>query len=241
MQKIKAAVCHEFGQPLAIEEVQLAPPGQGGVEVTLSAVAICHSDISYAEGAWGGQLPAVYGHEAAGTVSATGPGVTGFAPGDRVVVTLIRSCGTCAFCASGKPTLCGTPYNEADGPLQTAAGTPLVQGMACGAFAEKVVVDQRQIVKLPDTIPMEAAALLSCGVAINLAVLGGFKYANFFAESALALAGITHEPWGLILPLGISFFTFHQVFIHLLVNTLHFNRHYVSRLQNPFLLGIPIE
>ena len=164
MQKIKAAVCHEFGQPLAIEEVLLAPPGQGEVEVTLSAVAICHSDISYAEGAWGGQLPAVYGHEAAGTVSATGPGVSGFAPGDRVVVTLIRSCGTCAHCASGKPTVCETPYDGAGGPLQTVEGKPLVQGMACGAFAEKVVVDQRQIVKLPDAIPMEAAALLACGV-----------------------------------------------------------------------------
>lgn len=163
MQKVKAAVCHEFGQPLVIEEIQLAPPGQGQLEVTLHAVAICHSDISYADGAWGGPLPAVYGHEAAGTVSATGPGVSGFSTGDRVVVTLIRSCGTCPSCASGKPVICETPA-PADGPLRTAGGGPLVQAMDCGAFAEKVVVDQRQIVKLPDAIPMEAAALLSCGV-----------------------------------------------------------------------------
>ena len=78
MQIIKAAVCREFGAPLVIEDVQLAPPGMGEVEVTLDAVAICHSDISYAEGAWGGHLPAVYGHEAAGVVTDLGEGVLGF-------------------------------------------------------------------------------------------------------------------------------------------------------------------
>ena len=64
MQTIKAAVCHSFGSALRIEEITIAPPGPGEVEVTLDAVAICHSDISFADGAWGGPLPAVYGHEA---------------------------------------------------------------------------------------------------------------------------------------------------------------------------------
>jgi len=164
MQTIKAAVCHEFGAPLVIEDVLLAAPGMGEVEVTLDAVAICHSDISFAEGAWGGHLPAVYGHEAAGVISAVGDGVQGFAPGDSVVVTLIRSCGTCPSCAGGSPTICETPYNTAKGPLQTADGGPLDQSMACGAFAEKVVVDQRQIVKLPDDMAKDVASLLSCGV-----------------------------------------------------------------------------
>ena len=76
MPKIRAAVCHEFGKPLVIEEVELRAPEAGEVEVTLSACAICFSDISYLDGGWGGTLPAVYGHEAAGHVSATGPGVT---------------------------------------------------------------------------------------------------------------------------------------------------------------------
>ncbi|KIC12568.1 zinc-binding dehydrogenase [Leisingera sp. ANG-M1] len=164
MQTIKAAVCRKFGAPLVIEEVQLAAPGMGEVEVTLDAVAICHSDISYAEGAWGGHLPAVYGHEAAGMISAVGEGVQGFAEGDSVVVTLIRSCGTCPSCAGGKPTICETPHDTANGPLKTADGQPLDQAMACGAFAEKVVVDQRQIVKIPADMAKDAAALVSCGV-----------------------------------------------------------------------------
>ena len=164
MQKIKAAVCHEFGQPLVVEEVNLREPEMGEVEVTLEAVAICHSDISYADGAWGGSLPAVYGHEAAGRVTGIGAGVTGVNEGDMVVVTLIRACGTCPSCASGKPTICETPYDGDKGPLTTSDGGKLHQAMACGAFAEKVVVDQSQVVVVPDSISMECAALISCGV-----------------------------------------------------------------------------
>ncbi|NSY38062.1 Zn-dependent alcohol dehydrogenase [Leisingera sp. ANG59] len=164
MQTIKAAVCHKFGAPLVIEEVQLAAPRMGEVEVTLDAVAICHSDISFAEGAWGGHLPAVYGHEAAGVITGVGAGVQGFAMGDSVVVTLIRSCGTCPSCASGKPVICETSFDTLNGPLKTAKGDPLDQAMACGAFAEKVVVDQRQIVRIPAEMNKDAAALISCGV-----------------------------------------------------------------------------
>lgn len=164
MQTIKAAVCHEFGQPLVIEEVQLRAPEQGEVQVDVEAVAICHSDISYASGGWGGSLPAVYGHEAAGRVSAVGPGVTGISPGDPVVVTLIRACGHCPSCGSGAPTTCETPYDGDHGPLRTTAGGKLHQAMACGAFAERVVVDQSQLVKIPDDMAMDTASLLSCGV-----------------------------------------------------------------------------
>ena len=66
MPRIRAAVARAFGAPLAIEEVDLRAPQGREIEVTLEAVAICHSDITYLEGAWGGPLPAVYGHEAAG-------------------------------------------------------------------------------------------------------------------------------------------------------------------------------
>lgn len=163
MTTIKAAVCHEFGKPLTIDTVELRAPVLGEVEVTLKACAICHSDISFAEGGWGGTLPAVYGHEAAGHITALGDGVRGVAIGDPVVVTLIRACGTCPSCASGKPVICETGSPPA-GPLTTADGKPLVQAMNCGAFAEKVVVDQSQIVKIPTTLGMEAASLLACGV-----------------------------------------------------------------------------
>ena len=83
MQTIRAAVARGFGQPLGIEDVQLRAPGAGEVEVTLGACAICHSDITFMDGHWGGTLPAIYGHEAAGTVTAVGGGVSGAKTGDR--------------------------------------------------------------------------------------------------------------------------------------------------------------
>lgn len=164
MPTIKAAVCHGFSEPLVIEDIQIRAPEMGEVEVKLDAVAICHSDISYAEGAWGGSLPAVYGHEAAGIVTATGPGVTRIKEGDSVIVTLIRACGTCPSCAGGAPTICETPYNGDTGPIKTAQGGKLHQAMASGAFAEKVVVDQSQLAVIPADMPKDAACLVACGV-----------------------------------------------------------------------------
>ncbi|MEM8692148.1 MAG: alcohol dehydrogenase catalytic domain-containing protein [Pseudomonadota bacterium] len=164
MKTIKAAVCHEFGAELCIENIRLRAPEMGEIEVILDAVAICHSDISYADGAWGGVLPAVYGHEAAGVVSEVGPGVVDLKVGDSVVVTLIRSCGACPSCAGGKPTVCETRYDEQKGPISTSDGGVLTQAMATGGFAERVVVDQRQVVRVPDDIPKDAASLIACGV-----------------------------------------------------------------------------
>ncbi len=164
MQKIRAAVCHEFGKPLVIEDVLLRAPEAGEVEVRLDACAICHSDITYIDGGWGGNLPAIYGHEAAGIVTAVGAGVHGIAVGDSVCVTLIRACGHCPNCASGKPTICDTPYDRMAGPVTMADGSPVEHGMATAGFAEAVVVDQSQIVVIPADMPKDAASLISCGV-----------------------------------------------------------------------------
>ncbi|WP_088651700.1 alcohol dehydrogenase catalytic domain-containing protein [Marinibacterium profundimaris] len=161
---VRAALCRAFGAPMTIEEVVLAPPRAGQVQVTLEAVAICHSDISFAEGAWGGHLPAVYGHEAAGRITALGDGVTGLEIGDPVVVTLIRPCGHCLNCETGQPTICTTPKDNVTHPLSLPDGSQVFQAMDCGAFAEKVVVDAVQVVKLPEGLAFDIACLLSCGV-----------------------------------------------------------------------------
>lgn len=163
MTNVKAAVCNAFGAPLDIETVRLRAPVSGEVQVTLKACAICHSDITFIDGGWGGTLPAVYGHEAAGHVTAVGDHVSGVAVGDPVVVTLIRACGTCAPCASGAPVACETALPEV-GPIANADGAPLVQAMNCGAFAEKIVVDQSQVVKLPVDMDLVTASVLACGV-----------------------------------------------------------------------------
>ena len=162
---MKAAVCREFGQPLVVEEIGIDPPLDGEIKVRLAACAICHSDIHAIEGAWGGRLPAVYGHEAAGVVEEIGPGVTLAKPGDRVVVTLIRTCGHCYFCAKGDSLMCETKFAlDEKSRIHSADGQPIAQGLRTGAFAEYVVVEQSQVVSIPDDVPLESASLLACGV-----------------------------------------------------------------------------
>ena len=171
----KAAICRAFGAPLEIGDITLRAPARGEVEVTLGAVAICQSDITYMDGGWGGALPAVYGHEAAGIITATGPDAGPYATGQRVLVTLIRSCGTCPSCATGQPVACETP--AATSPISDIDGTPVTQAMNCGAFAKKVVVHHSQLAPLPDAIPLDVASLLACGVITGIgAVVNSAKF-----------------------------------------------------------------
>ncbi|CAN5462929.1 Zn-dependent alcohol dehydrogenase [soil metagenome] len=161
----RAAVCRKFGAPLQIEAIDVAQAGPGEVRVKMVATAICHSDITYADGGWGGTLPAVYGHEGAGVVEAVGAGVSSVAVGDHVVVTLIRSCGHCHGCTMGMPVTCDTTFPLDDNtPMHDGAGAPLVHGMRTGAFAETTVVHESQVVRVPDDLPLEVASLLACGV-----------------------------------------------------------------------------
>ncbi|MBP5858638.1 Zn-dependent alcohol dehydrogenase [Marivibrio halodurans] len=167
MREIDAAVCRAFGEPLTIERVRLADPGPGEVLVRLKACAICHSDILFAEGAWGGDLPAVYGHEAAGIVEAVGDGVERLRPGDHAVVTLIRSCGHCHYCGQGRHTACETEFPlDRETPLHGGAAgeEALIHGLRTGGFAEYVTVDASQAVVIPDDVPLDSASLLACGV-----------------------------------------------------------------------------
>ncbi|MHA6324926.1 zinc-binding dehydrogenase [Roseivivax sp. CAU 1753] len=163
MTQVEAAVLTAFNAPFDIETLTLCAPRAGEIEVEIEAVAICHSDIAYAEGGYGGTPPLVLGHEAAGRVVRVGEGVDDLTPGCRVVTTLIRACGACATCAGGRPTLCRTPAPHPT-PLSRRDGTPVTAEMDCGAFASSVVIGRNQCVQVPDTMPGEVAALLGCGV-----------------------------------------------------------------------------
>lgn len=185
---MKAAVCHEFGRALSIEEVEIDPPERGEVQVRLAACALCHSDLIYAEGGWGGPLPAIYGHEAAGVVEAVGPGVAAPAPGDHVVVTLIRACGHCFFCRSEAQTVCPTPFVRDEGAhLRTRDGRRVHQGLRTAAFAERVVVDASQVVAIPDSVPLDSASLLACSVITGAGAV--LNTARVPAGSSVAVVG----------------------------------------------------
>ena len=119
------------------------------------------------DGGWGGELPAVFGHEVAGVVTDLGPAVPSpdIRVGDRVLVSLLRSCGRCECCEAGIPTQCVAEYAIDSAPrLTDQAGRPVRAGLRVGGFAESVVVDSSQVVKIPEHVGDEAACLVSCGV-----------------------------------------------------------------------------
>ena len=166
---MKAAVCYELGQPLVVEDVRLDAPEAGEARVRIGAVAICHSDVHLVRGDWAGWTstppPVVAGHEAAGVVTDVGPGVTRVRPGDRVVVSLLRTCGGCIPCLTGAAYLCEGHFAlMTEHRLHTQAGQPLNAGIRVGGFAEAVVVDQSQLVPIPGDIGLDRACLLACGV-----------------------------------------------------------------------------
>jgi S-(hydroxymethyl)glutathione dehydrogenase / alcohol dehydrogenase len=161
----RAAVCHRFAEPLSVEEVALDPPGRDEVRIRVTACAICHSDVAYASGAWGGALPAVFGHEACGVVVEAGPGVAAPRAGERVVVSLVRSCGRCPRCREGAPALCDAQFRlDAESPIRLAGGERAVQGLRCGAFADEAVVHASQAVAIPAGLPDASACLIACAV-----------------------------------------------------------------------------
>jgi Zn-dependent alcohol dehydrogenase len=162
---MKAAVCYEFGKPLVIEDLQLRAPRPDEVLVKVAATAICHSDLHDIQGDFGGALPFVGGHETAGYVAEVGERVSTVAHGDRVIVSLLESCGRCPFCVSGKPYFCETKVTyDVLGTLTRSDGKDVIQKARVGGFAEYVLVHESQLVKVPDGLSLDVASVLACGV-----------------------------------------------------------------------------
>lgn len=190
--KIKAAVLRDIGKarpyavsrPLVLEEIDLDPPGPGEVLVRIRAAGLCHSDLSVLNGDRPRPTPMVIGHEAAGEVVALGPDVSDLAPGDRVVLVFVPSCGHCAPCAEGRPALC-EPGNAANGRGVLLSGLrrlhagaePVNHHIGVSAFADHAVVSRRSLVKVDADLPFEHAALFGCavltgvGAAVNTAAI----------------------------------------------------------------------
>ncbi|MFI1925325.1 MULTISPECIES: Zn-dependent alcohol dehydrogenase [unclassified Streptomyces] len=162
---VRAAVLPAIGAPLEIREIVLPDPGPGRVRVRLAAAGVCHSDLSLSDGTMRLPLPAVLGHEGAGTVVAVGEGVEHLAPGAGVILNWAPSCGSCHPCTLGEVWLCVNALNgAAEVYARTTDGTELHPGLNVAAFAEETVVPASCVLPLPDGIPLTDAALLGCAV-----------------------------------------------------------------------------
>jgi S-(hydroxymethyl)mycothiol dehydrogenase len=162
-QEVRGVVSREKGAPVSVETVVVPDPGPGEALVAVRACGVCHTDLHYRDGSINDNFPFLLGHEAAGTVEAVGPGVTGVVPGDYVVLAWRAPCGQCRSCRRGRPWYCFDSAN-ATSPMTLADGTALAPALGIGAFAEKTLVAAGQAVKVDPEARPEAAGLIGCGI-----------------------------------------------------------------------------
>jgi propanol-preferring alcohol dehydrogenase len=145
---MKAAVLHQFGMPLAIQDMPTPVPAEDEVLVQTMACGVDGTDLKLLDGfGYTPELPFVMGHEIAGVVSETGKDVTDFKRGDRVVVYNFLICGKCVFCLTHREQLC-VNMRGVMGVLH-----------ASGGYAEYVKVPARQLVRLPDDVDWADGAI----------------------------------------------------------------------------------
>ncbi|HEX8854912.1 MAG TPA: zinc-dependent alcohol dehydrogenase family protein [Thermoleophilaceae bacterium] len=210
--KARGAVLRQMGlpspysesRPLELAEVELDPPGEGELLVRVGAAGLCHSDLSVIDGSRPRVMPMLLGHEAAGEVVETGPGSTGFAVGDHVVLAFVPSCGECGPCRAGRAALCepGAAANTA-GTLLSGAhrihgenGEVLNHHLGVSCFADHIVVSQHSAVRVDPELPVEVAALFGCavltgvGAAVNSAQVGVGDRVAVFGLGGVGLAAL---------------------------------------------------
>jgi S-(hydroxymethyl)glutathione dehydrogenase/alcohol dehydrogenase len=174
--RIRAAVLEEFGQPLAVQEVELAEPKAGEALVRLAACGVCHTDLYTASGADPtGYAPCVLGHEGAGVVEAVGPDVRFVRPGDHVVTLFAPECGECVHCRSPRTNRCvairdqqGLGYLPDGTTRLFRGGEPLRHFMGTSTFAEHAVLPEIALAKVSPEAPLDGCAPFACGLSTGI-------------------------------------------------------------------------
>ncbi|HEX7066267.1 MAG TPA: Zn-dependent alcohol dehydrogenase [Bacillales bacterium] len=191
---MKAAVLHNYGERLKIEDVNLEKPKEGEVRVQMKAAGICHSDLHVINADLPLPIPMVLGHEGAGIVEEVGNGVTRVKPGDHVVLNWVPECGECFYCRSGRPDMCdeafklATSGTMADGTTRFRYGEQnLYQFNQTGTFTEYTVVPENGAVPIRKDVPFELACLVGCGVMTGVGAVA--KTAGVEPGSTVAVIG----------------------------------------------------
>ncbi|WP_203143233.1 zinc-binding dehydrogenase [Marinobacter mangrovi] len=193
-REAKAVICREWGQPITVETIQVAPPKRNEITIKVAACGVCHSDLSATTGKIQYPPPLVLGHEAAGVVVEVGEGVTDFKEGDHVVSSFISMCGKCRQCVRGRPVLCENArkamFTLPDGTVRTtdADGNDLNVFGACGVMAEYATLHVDNAVKIEEGVPLQNAALVGCAVMTGVGAV--FNTARLEPGSRAAVFGI---------------------------------------------------
>ncbi|CAM8979700.1 unnamed protein product [Rhodiola kirilowii] len=196
--KCKAAVCRRAGEPLLIEEIQVAPPRAWEVRIKILCTSLCHTDVTF----WKldfppfAAFPRIFGHEGVGVVESVGENVEEVKPGDMVVPSFLAECGECRDCKSLKSNMCskfkapnpnGVP-RDGSSRFKDSNGETLNHFLWVSSFSEYTVLDVTHVVKIGDGIPPEKACLLSCGVSTGIGA--AWKVADIEEGSTVAIFGL---------------------------------------------------
>jgi S-(hydroxymethyl)glutathione dehydrogenase/alcohol dehydrogenase len=196
---VKAAVAFAAGQPLSIETVQLEGPRAGEVMVEIKATGVCHTDAFTLSGDDPeGRFPAILGHEGAGVVVETGPGVTSLKPGDHVIPLYIPECRQCKFCLSGRTNLCSAiRETQGRGVMPDGSGRfslrgkPVLHYMGTSTFANYTVLPEIALAKIRADAPFDKVCYIGCGVTTGLgAVINTAKVRPGSNVAVFGLGGI---------------------------------------------------
>ena len=169
--EMQGAVIFETSGKFNIENLTIDDPRDTEVLVRIVATGICHTDLAGRDQHIPVPLPSVLGHEGAGVVEKVGPRVTKVRPGDHVALSW-TCCGTCPSCKSGNDPYCENflPLNfggaRPDGSTTLKKGDQVIHGSFFGqsSFAELALADERNVVKVPQDIPLEILGPLGCGI-----------------------------------------------------------------------------
>jgi S-(hydroxymethyl)glutathione dehydrogenase / alcohol dehydrogenase len=192
---MKAAVLHKFNEDLVTEDVDIDSPRRDEVLVRTVACGVCHSDRGIHIGKKPSRfLPVVLGHEAAGVVEQVGSEVAYVQPGDHVVLCASAFCGVCRWCMRGQLQHCENKnHARADGTprLTYRGGAKVDPFVGLGGFAERMLVHERAVVKLPKEMPLDRASLLGCAVITGLgAVRNGAKVRSGETVAVIGCGGV---------------------------------------------------
>jgi len=201
--KVLAAVTRAARGAASLEELDLEEPRDDEVLVRVVATGVCHTDIAMRDQVFPVPQPVVLGHEGAGIVERVGRGVTRVVPGDRVVMTY-NSCGQCPSCAESAPTYCydffGRNFGATrpDGSTALSAGAERIHANFFGqsSFATLALCHDRNVVKVPNDLPLELLGPLACGVqtgagaVINALRVGAGRSIAVFGTGSVGLSAI---------------------------------------------------
>ncbi len=194
--KSRAAVAWEAGQPLSVEEVDVAGPKDGEVLVRLVATGVCHTDAYTLSGEDPeGAFPAILGHEGGGVVEDIGVGVSSIKVGDHVIPLYTPECRECAFCTSGKTNLCQAIRATQgrgvmpDGTTRfSSGGKDILHFMGTSTFSEYTVLPEIAVAKISKAAPLEKVCLLGCGITTGIGAV--LNTAKVEAGSTVAVFGL---------------------------------------------------